>query len=182
MFPAAVLLALIASTPPEANRMKPEHAPTPFSADEIRKGCPNGRINTFRIEIPGKDPVLSYQRFHDCTKDVAHVERYRMTPEGKLLGKKVSRRWPWKSLQGHASHPKDKTKITEGRIETPAGKFDCWIYAVLTKTRDGKTRVTTLHFAKTLPGPPIRMIQEIDGKRGFTMTLIQLVKGAEKKQ
>ena len=182
MLSAALLLALIASTPPEANRMKPEHAPTPFSAEEIRKGCPNGRMDTFRIEIPGKDAVLNHQRFHDGEKEAANVESYRTTPEGKLLGKKTSRRLPWKVLQSHASHPKDKTKITEGKIETPAGKFDCWIYVVSTRARGGKTRVATLHFAKTLPGPPVRMIQEIEGKRTFTMTLIKLVKGPQKKQ
>ena len=182
MLSAALLLALIASTPPEANRMKPEHAPTPFSADEIRKGCPNGRINTFRIEVPGDDPFLMHQRFHHGTKDAANLEGHRTTPEGKLLGKKTSRRLPWKVLQSHASHPKDTTKITEGKIETPAGKFDCWIYVVSTRARGGKTRVATLHFAKTLPGPPVRMIQEIDGKRTFTMTLIKLVKGSQKKQ
>ena len=121
MLPAALLLALIAGTPPEANRMRPDSVPTPFSAEEIRKGCPNGRINTFRIENPGKDPHLNYQRFHDGTKDAANVESYRTTREGKLIGKKASHEWPWKSLQAHASSPKATTTITEGKIETPAG-------------------------------------------------------------
>ena len=33
----------------DPRRVRPGDAPTPYTADEIRKGCPEGRTNTFRV-------------------------------------------------------------------------------------------------------------------------------------
>ena len=33
-------------------------------------------------------------------------------------------------------------------------------------------RVLRLHFAKTLAGPPVKLVREVDGEAVFTMTLI----------
>ena len=41
------------SLPPDANRTQPDHLPTPFSAADIRAGCPFGRTIQLQSEAPG---------------------------------------------------------------------------------------------------------------------------------
>ena len=43
-----------ASFPPDENRTREDHAPTPFSADEIRRACPQGRWNLYEMASTGK--------------------------------------------------------------------------------------------------------------------------------
>ena len=71
----------------DARRMRPEHAPTPFTAEQIRAACPVGRRSTFRVEMPGRTPFL--QTFHFTAADdevgrgdVQHSRRRGPVPRG----------------------------------------------------------------------------------------------------
>ena len=44
----------------EERRLKPDHAPTPYTVAMIREGCRNGRTALFRFQMYGKE---SFQRF-----------------------------------------------------------------------------------------------------------------------
>jgi hypothetical protein len=145
--------------------MKPGDAPTPFTADEIRKAFPVGRTDVFRIE--GGDHVMTMtNRVLKSGEKEVEIERAAAT-DGKEspAAKKTS---TWREMQAHGAFPKASTTITEETIEVPAGKFECLVYAV----NRGPTKCT-MYFAKKLPGPPVKMTMETQGKVDSTMVLVE---------
>ncbi len=171
----SLLLLPVAAAPdekPESDprRVKPGDAPTPYTADEIRKACPAGLANVFRAESRGQ-VVLRTQKFLKCDEKGAEIE-FVMSKEDGTEARSQTKFLTWKELQSHASFPEAETKITEETIEVPAGKFDCWLYAV-TQNAAGKQVKRSFHFAKNLPGPPVKMVVEVDGKVDSTMTLLE---------
>mgnify|MGYP001826674428 CR=1 FL=1 len=151
----------------EDRRMRPEHAPTPFTAEQIRAACPAGRRSTFRIEMPGRTPFL--QTFHFTAADAKGAE---MTftirdEEGKVLGEPTTQRSDWSGLQAHASWPIEHTSITEAEEAVPAGTYRGFLYRV-----EQEDVITEAFFARELPGPPIRRVRSRDGKPEMTMTRV----------
>ena len=96
--------------------------------------------------------------------------------DGKHLGESVARRTKWKELQAHASIAEEGLVITEGEIKTPVGKVNCWIYTV-TQERPGHKLVITYHFAKKLPGPPVSLTRDLNGKRVQSVTMVANIAG-----
>lgn len=158
--------------PPNKNRMKPDHAPTPFSAKDIRKGCPTGRTSKYLIEIAGNPNSFQIVSFTKSDKDGTDFESISLDQEEKQVGEKQTARARWDELQFHASFPETDTQITSESYATPAGEFDCWHYEVK-KDKQGKKEISHYWFAKSLPGAPIFMEQILDGKPVFKMTLIE---------
>jgi hypothetical protein len=157
--------------------MKPGHAPTPFTAEEIRNACPQGTAVVLRRESMDQVVTVTHT-FAKCDEEGADVELTVTNEEGKELGKQTKRS-SWKEMQEHASFPEPDTKITEETVEVPAGKFECLLYTVVQDTA-GKRIRKSMHFAKKLPGPPVKMVFEMDGKVQFTMTLVERKAAAPK--
>ena len=63
--PLVLLFVLPVLAQEDSRRLKPGHAPTPFSAEEIRGGCPDGRISVFKIETQGRDPIHQTMAFRE---------------------------------------------------------------------------------------------------------------------
>ena len=172
----SLLLLPVAAAPDEKpaedpRRLKPGDAPTPYTADEIRKACPEGRTDVFRVEDFG--PVkLKTQKFGAGDEEGTTIEIAITKEDGTPLGSKTMTA-TWKELQSHASFPEKDTKITEETIEVPAGKFECWLYTLAQKDEEGETITTRAFFAKKLPGPPVKMTTETGGKTIFAMTLLE---------
>jgi len=175
VFSALVLAAPEGSE--EARRLRPDHAPTPFTADEIRKACPEGRTDTFRIERH-KETWTHTMKFLKCDAEGAEVESTNVLEDGTT--KTTKDRQAWTDFQTQASFPELDTKITDETIETPAGKFECRLYTV--QKREGDPAVVRMYFAKKLPGHPVKMTSEENGKIVFTMTLIEHKEGAPEKK
>ncbi len=165
-----LLASLLVAAPADEKRLEPDHAPTPFTAAEIRTGCPEGRMAVYLLEAPGREAIKQTMRFLKCDEEGADLEVARAKKDGTAIGKPVTQRGTWKEFQAHGSFPEKATKVTEEAIETPAGKFDCWLYTV-TEEEEGSKSVQRLWFAKKLAGPPVKMTTEIDGKVVSTMTL-----------
>jgi hypothetical protein len=153
---------------PDKNRMKPDHAPTPFSAEEIYKGCPSGRITKYLIEIPGKPKHFSISKFVNSSESGTDFEGYTTDLEGKRMGDKQTSHAKWIELQAHASFPEIDTTISSETIKIPAGEFACLLYTV--KSTKGLKK---LWFAKKLPGPPVKFEQFQEGKRVYYMVLVK---------
>jgi len=51
------------SLPDPANRLKPDHAPTPYSAKQIREACPHGRQDQYRLEQAGRPTTIRITTF-----------------------------------------------------------------------------------------------------------------------
>jgi hypothetical protein len=176
LLPLILLLIPAAAGPEEANRLRPDHAPTPYTAEQIRKASTEGRTDTFRIEKAGEKPWTHTIKFLKGDREAAEVESWNTADDGKVLGKSKDRQL-WVDFQAHASFPELDTKITEETIEVPAGKFDCWLYTV--QKREGDVATVRLWFAKKMPGPPVKMTSEQGNKVVFSMTLTEHKDGAK---
>lgn len=143
--------------------LDPEHHPTPFSADEIRNGCPAGRTIRMRIERAGAEPVVRVTRFTTTDAEGADQEAWMETPEGERVGDVERRRSTWLDFQGHASMPIAETIIGEETIEIPAGVFDCLVY-----TRTEGDEISTFWFAKSAPGMPLKYESRVNDELVFS--------------
>lgn len=146
--------------------LEPGTAPTPFTADEIRSGCPPGRSVTTLVWGRDEGPYLLVTRFVECDADGTVQAARRWSLQGEPLSEVESRSSTWLSLQRHASFPAAATTITEETIDVPFGTFHCLRYTV---TGD---QVATFWFARDLPGMPIRVRTEADGVLLGTMTMV----------
>ncbi len=153
--------------PPEANRMAPDRAPTPFSAALIAAACRPGREDVYLIEEGDAPPVHHATRFVGGDDRHAEVESVELADDGTPVGDPAAGRAAWTDLQAHASYPAHLTTITSETVTVPAGEFDCWRYRVV----DGDA-ATTCWFARDLPGPPVRKVDTVDGHRVAAMTMV----------
>ena len=151
----------------DANVLGPGRAPTPFTAEEIRDGCPTGRTIRLLVESDDDEPLVRVNQFVECDADGATIERWRMTADGEPLGPAEKERATWAQLQAHASFPADQTTIALDTIETPIGELECRRYTV----RDGAS-LHTFWFATTSPGMPVKYRTEHDGRVITTATVI----------
>jgi len=152
---------------PDAGR-----APTPYTAKQIRNATAVGRALTFIIETPDKPPVKQRFRFVDVDDEHATVATEILDEKGQVVGQPELKISTWEELRKHASYPKDATTITSAVVETDAGSFPCKRYTVVEISGGSETR-TVACFADALPGPPIEMTKEKDGKLVMSMTLFK---------
>ena len=129
----------------------PGHAPTPFTADEIRMGCPQGRQVT--VVHLGPDETSEYwtTTFAKTDQETALLINQQVGEDGHPLGGASELVATWDELQAHASFPAINTTISEVEVATPIGQMHCLLYEVT----DGPT-TKRLWFAKSLPGLPIK--------------------------
>ena len=142
-------------------------APTPFTADEIRSGCPPGRVMVVATERPGEAPILREIRFVATDADTA-IQRFTPVDVGGMpIGESELHTSSWLDLQAHASFPADRTTITSEEIETPLGTLDCLRYEV----EDGDV-LDTYWFSHVRPGMPVRFARHEDGQLAMVATVI----------
>lgn len=142
-------------------------APTPFTADEIRSGCPAGRIIRMRVSEDGEESFLRVSRFVSCDDSSAVLERSRQSLDGVALGEAHTDRVTWDELRAHASFPAEATTIEDETIPTAIGELDCLRYTVI----DGEVE-QVFWFAKDLPGMPIHQLTR---ERGDVVTTASVV-------
>jgi hypothetical protein len=147
--------------------LAPGRAPTPFTADEIRFGCPAGRTIRLRVDVVGETSFHRVSRFVECDEAGATMERSRLSLDGSPLAEPDVDRFTWQDLQAHASFPADDTTIEFERIETAIGELDCLRYTV----REGATD-QVFWFAVDLPGMPIQVLTRTDGEVVTTVSVV----------
>ena len=135
------------------------HAPTPFTAAEIRNATRVGKSITRRVESAGAEPFLLISTYVECDEAGATLERSRRSLDGAPLDEPQVMTTTWLDLQRHASFPAGDTTIEPERIETAIGALDCLRYTV----RDGGTD-EIFWFATSLPGMPIQQMTRTDGQ------------------
>jgi len=172
----AFLLLPVAAAPDEKpaedpRRLKPGDAPTPYTADEIRKACPEGRTDVFRIEAMAGVTIMT-MKFGKCDENGAEIETTVAKEDGAALGSRT-RTATWKELQEHGSFPEKETTITEETVEVPGGKFDCLLYTVVQKMEGAGTATVRMYFPKDRAGPPVKTTRESEGKVISSMTLLK---------
>jgi hypothetical protein len=145
----------------------PDLLPTPFTADEIRDGCPAGRQTRVRVETTGEAPYERVSRFVDCDETGATIERSSVTADGRPLEQPQPARTSWADFQAHAGFPRERTTVARDVIETPLGRLECLRYAV----QQGPA-TETFWFDTSRPGMPVRVVEERDGRVVDAWTMI----------
>jgi len=150
-----------------AHVLESGRAPTPFTADEIRAGCPAGRTIRMRVDTEGETPFLRVRRFVSCHEAGAVLEQSRQSLDGVALSVPEAGRVTWRDLQAHPSFPVDATTIEDETISTAIGELGCLRYTV----RDGATE-EVFWFAKDLPGMPIQHVTRVGGDVVATVSVV----------
>lgn len=138
--------------PDDPHVIAPGMAPTPFTAAEIRDGCPPGRIVTVRVQPADAPARLESTRWLSCDAEGAVMEKTVQDSNGEGVAERESYRMAWRELQAHAAFPNDRTDITRETIITEAGLFECLRYRI--KGEEGESH---FWFALELPGMPIKV-------------------------
>ena len=147
------------SQPPDINRVRPDHLPTPFSAADIRAGCPVGRTIRLRSEAPGAELTYLQIRFVEVDADGAVQEFQSTDREGIPIGEPNVRRSSWIDLQHHASQPASATVLDEVDLELRFGIEACWRYTV------GVDDASFAYwFAKDRAGMPVQVEERVGGE------------------
>ncbi len=179
---AFAALALLAACGPEPVTAPPPAAPTiaataptPYTAEQIRDGCPAGRAIVFRRASSSRASRRcgAPLRFVSSSPEAAEIETSMTDDAGAPLGAPERERAPWEELRQHAAFPADRTTIARDTVTTPAGTFECDVYTV----RGDGDEVKRFWFAKTMPGPPVLFVTEKGGARVMTSTLVAVDPG-----
>jgi len=152
----------------DPHQLSPDDLPTPFTAAEIREGCPPGRTLRFRIERAGEDPVIRVSRYAETDVEGAVQESWTEDFDGRRLSDPERERSTWLELQEHASFPRATTQRAEEEVEIAAGRFACLRY-----TRTDPDAVWRFWFARDLPGQPVCYERDASGQIVFSATLIE---------
>lgn len=126
------------------------HAPTPFTAEQIRAHCPDGLRVTLAVETPD-ETTFHTDTFRDGDADGVTLESCPSDADGHPTGEVRRVRVTWLDLQGHASFPAERTQIGEETITGPLGTLPCLRYDV--RLAEGPV---TFWFATDHPGMPVR--------------------------
>lgn len=153
---------------PDPHVLGPGLLPTPFTADEIRQGCPDGRLIRLRIEADGRLVAFRTNRFSAGDAEGATLESRRFSADGTETGPAEADRVTWRQLQAHAAFPADSTTRIAETIETALGTKACLRY-----TRVDGDEVSTFWFATSAPGMPIRFESAKGGRVTSRVTMIE---------
>lgn len=148
--------------------LEPGHAPTPFTADEIRDGTVAGKELWRHVDEDGEDPYLRVSRYLDCDAEGATMERAVHALDGTPIGEPEAQRVTWLDLQRHASFPAEDVTIDEESISTAIGDHDCLRYTVV-----AGEATYVFWFARDLPGMPVRQEVRQHGKVVATVTAVE---------
>jgi hypothetical protein len=154
----------------DPHQLYPDDLPTPFSAAEIRDASRPGRTQRFRVERSDTDPVIRVTRYVGGDAQAAEQESWLESSAGAVLGEREVSRPTWLELQEHASFPAATTVRVDEELTVPAGTFACLRYD---RTDDDGT--WRFWFARDLPGHPVRLEHEADGRVVFSSTLLENV-------
>lgn len=164
--------APVAAQPEGLVEIGPDLAPVPFPPGTLARTFRDGASITFRIEAAGQEPVLLTTEFVDPTEDGVTLRDTTTALDGTPRGAPATATATWTELESHAHFPRQATSIADSVVEVPAGRFDSFEYRI-TATKQGSTTVTTAWFAKELPGPPVKLTREVDGRLAMTMVLVR---------
>ena len=164
-------LSTTPSSPPDTNRIQADHAPTPFSADDLYNGFSEGTQLQFELGASGQPIQLQTMTFTGITETEVLVKVDMADTDGTNLSSSPPSKAKWSELQSHGSFPAATTTIAR---ETKASKFgdvECWHYTV-GSSEQGRSVVSHYWWDVERPGPPIELTSESDGKTFFKLEMV----------
>lgn len=144
--------------------------PRPFTAEQIRAAMPVGTQIDLRVAVGGQAPVSFRWVVSAADAETVTILSSTQGPDGRWTPDEGDGRSRWSELVEHAAFPSKQSQRVESTVDTPLGHFDTWRYTVNGKDEAGNAQVSTYHFARTLPGPPVLYTIEQGGVEVFRMS------------
>jgi hypothetical protein len=160
--------AAVAASPVEAAAAAQAMAPTPYTAAQLRDALPVGTVVVYRRVEAGNDPYLNRMTMVSADAVGCKIANAIVDEQGNVVADEGETEADWEELRKHAEFPVAAVQTSEDAVDVPAGHFDTWKYIVTEP--DGT--VTTYQFARTLPGPPVRMEVRAHDTVVFSMELV----------
>ncbi len=145
------------------------HAPTPYTAEQIRDATHQGRRYLFRVTLGTESPLTREMRFVRVDAQGATIASSMRDADGREVAPAEESTVTWEELRQHALFPARATTITDESIDVAAGHFETRHYTV----RDDEEGTTShFWFANDLPGAPVKLVTEHEGTPLMTMELV----------
>ncbi|MBI4879395.1 MAG: hypothetical protein HY812_07005 [Planctomycetes bacterium] len=160
--PALLLLALALAccSAPPLDPDDPTILRRPFTAQQIRDEMVPGFTVKLLRRTAGARDRFELWRVVEADAESVVIESCPLDAGGAPAGQASREASTWVELRNHAAFPAERASLSEETLETPLGALDCWLYRVA----DSETgAVREFHFAKALPGPPVRYATLKDG-------------------
>lgn len=151
---------------------QPAHLAPPFDAAALQAGLPAGTELKLRITAAGQPTVIQHWVFTASDASGCTIHARILGEDGVTLIKDEGEGTStWAELESHALFPAALTTRTDSSVDVEAGHFETWLFEVRPAERGGP--IKKLHFARTLPGPPVLMqvIDQGTGGEQVTMTM-----------
>ncbi len=155
----------------DPNQLEPDHAPTPFTAAEIRAATQVGQTVETVTEEAGQVVARHRTTFVACDQERATIRHVEIDGDGNEIGEVGESSSTWHELQAHASFPADVTRRTTEMVELPIGTMRCLRYEV---ARGEMTM--TFWFATELPGQPVRYAMHLEHGRDRITTTCRITR------
>ncbi len=151
---------IVTDSDPDAHVLGPGLLATPFTADEIRAACGNGKTIRLLIEEPSGTRSFRVNRFRETDADGATLDRWSSGSDGVVQGEISSARVTWRDLQAHAAFPADRAVLSSETLSLPIGRLDCLRYDVRERP---EAAPATFWFSTRHPGMPVRYEAPAEG-------------------
>lgn len=147
--------------------LDPDHLPTPFSADEIRDGCPPGRRMVVQTRSPSETAgrLIVFTR-HDDSGAFRNVTP--LDEAGRPSAPASEEYSTWLDFQRHALFPRKTSTVEHVEIDHPLGRLSCLVYTVT-----DVDSVSRFWFATSFPGMPVRVTTERAGTQVQEMIMLE---------
>ena len=151
-------------------RVSVELLPTPFTAEEIRSACLPGSQLVFEVQAEGQATVRQFIRFVGDDGEQAQIESWTEALDGAPLQPRRREAVPWSELRDHALMPLGSTRERD-TVSTELGELEGWHYTQPIADERGQG-AREFWFADRFPGPPVLMIDTLDGREVLRMEIV----------
>jgi hypothetical protein len=141
-------------------------APYPYTVEEIRAGCNFGRAIEYDVRDANGQIQMERWVFRPIDPLTVEITTQSFDEKGGPVGTPAVETDKYAELHEHARFPQNATVIDEATVRLAAGTYDCMHYVVT----QGDT-VKEFWFAKTLPGPPVKMTITKGGVLTYSMAM-----------
>lgn len=145
-------------------------APNPFTVDQLRGAFSAGMRIRLLMRTAGEPDFEERWTITAADTSGMTIASQRYSPDGTLLEDEGSGTSTWEELHTHADFPANQTVRESSSVDVPAGHFETWLYTVVDPAAD---TVKRYHFAKDLPGPPVKFTIQQGKGTVFEMTLLE---------
>jgi len=142
-------------------------APAPFTAEQVREACPEGRRLVVRIAGPAGTYRIQTTEFTKVSESTAWFTVTNLDERGRRTAAIRRYRSSWGEFLRYDDFPAERTRTYTKTVRTALGRYRMKVYEVTDPTP--RALVKVYYFAESLPGPPLRVTVREDGGEEFVL-------------